>query len=180
MYEHMRLDTRDEEQVVAESRWPPNPLLIKGLVQVSMGSPPPVYNGGLLRAEVRYFDEEQRRPGLPADVAALVDEIAAERVGIQLVNLSGSATRKVVVQAGAFAEHHFGQVSFREESREGLERHAGLWLREERAWEDRQVMVDGRHFVVELPPSTSMSLSCGLRRFTHDPSCLLPWAAGAR
>jgi len=180
MYEHMRLDTRDEEQVVAESRWPPNPLLIKGLVQVSMGSPQPVYNGGLLRAEVRYFDEEQRRPGLPADVAALVDEIAADRVGVQLVNLSGSETRKVVVQAGAFAEHHFGQVSFREESREGLERHAGLWLREERAWEDKQVMVDGRHFVVELPPSTSMSLSCGLRRFAHDPSCILPWAAGAR
>lgn len=72
-----------------------------------MGAPPPVYNGGLLRATVRYFDADEKRPGLPADIAALVDEVAADRVGVEMVNLSGSQTRRVVVQAGAFGEHQF-------------------------------------------------------------------------
>ena len=175
MYEHMRLDRRDEAAIVAESRWPPNPVLVKGLVQVAMGAPPPVYNGGLLRATVRYFDADEKRPGLPADVAALVDEVAADRVGVELVNLSASQVRRVVVQAGAFGEHQFADVAYAEESREGLARHAGLWLREARPWEQKRVAVDARHFSVELPPATSIRLGCHLRRFAHAPSCALPW-----
>ena len=140
-----------------------------------MGAPPPVYNGGLLRATVRYFDADEKRPGLPADVAALVDEVAADRVGVELVNLSASQARRVVVQAGAFGEHQFADVAYAEESREGLARHAGLWLREERLWEQKRVAVDARHFSVELPPATSIRLGCHLRRFAHAPSCALPW-----
>ena len=100
--------------IVAESRWPPNPVLVKGLVQVAMGAPPPVYNGGLLRATVRYFDADEKRPGMPADVAALVDEVAADRVGVELVNLSASQVRRVVVQAGAFGEHQYADVAYAE------------------------------------------------------------------
>ena len=171
MYEHMRLDTRDEEAIIEESRWPPNPVVVKGLVQVTMGSPQPIYNGGLLRAQVRYFDEESGRPGLPEDVAALVDELASDRVGIHLHNLSGSETRTVLVQAGAFGEHGFLDIGFETESREGLDRHAALWLRDQKPWTKRQVRVDDRSFAVRLPPSTSIRLRCGLRRFAHDPSC---------
>ena len=140
-----------------------------------MGAPPPVYNGGLLRATVRYFDADEKRPGLPADVAALVDEVAADRVGVELVNLSASQARRVVVQAGAFGEHQFADVAYAEESREGLARHAGLWLREERPWEQKRGAVDARHFSVELPPATSIRLGCDLRRFAYAPSCASPW-----
>ena len=124
---------------------------------------------------MRDFDAYEKRPGLPADVAALVDEVAADRVGVELVNLSASQARRVVVQAGAFGEHQFADVAYAEESREGLARHAGLWLREERPWEQKRVAVDARHFSVELPPATSIRLGCHLRRFAHAPSCALPW-----
>ena len=91
MYEFMRHDSRDTTQIIADNRWPPNPVVTKGLAQVTMGSPQPIYNGGLLRATVRYFDMDCARPGLPKDVAALVDKLESDRVGIQIVNLSGTA-----------------------------------------------------------------------------------------
>ena len=112
MYEYMRHDSRDTAQIIAENRWPPNPVVTKGLTQVTMGSPQPIYNGGLLRATVRYFDLDQTRPGLPKDVSALVDKLGSDRVGIHLVNLSRTENRNVIVQAGAFGEHQFTQVKF--------------------------------------------------------------------
>ena len=175
MFESMRLDDRDEATIIEESRWPPNPVVVKGLTQVTMGSPQPVYNGGLLRGQVRYFDAERRRPGLPQDVAALVDEMGAERVGFELVNLSASQTREVLVQAGAYCEHEFTDAKWEEESREGLERHAGLWLNNERSWSQYTVSVDGPHLRVALPPSTSVRLLCGMRRFQNRPTYALPW-----
>ena len=49
-----------------------------------------------------YIDPERGRPGLPADVAALVDTVEPDRTGLQLVNLSATQTRRVIVQAGSF------------------------------------------------------------------------------
>ena len=177
MFESMRLDDRNEAAIIEESRWPPNPVVVKGLTQVTMGSPQPVYNGGLLRAQVRYFDAERRRPGLPEDVAALVDEVGADGVGIELVNLNASQTRMVTVQAGAYGEHEFTEATHQQESRDGLERHAGLWLNSERSWSQLTIPVDDRHFTVTLPPSTSIRLSCGLRRFQNRPTYALPWSS---
>ena len=42
----------------------------------------------MLHSFVRYFDAAERRPGLPADVAALVTGLADDRVDIELVNLN--------------------------------------------------------------------------------------------
>ena len=49
----------------------------------------------LLRARLRYFDLDRRRPGLPQDVAALVEKLEAERTVLQLVNLSAIQTRNL-------------------------------------------------------------------------------------
>lgn len=46
-----------------------------------MGSPQTVYNGGLLRATVRHYDPDRQRPGLPPDVAVLVDELGRRPSG---------------------------------------------------------------------------------------------------
>src|SRR5207247_3957806 len=56
--------------------------------QVMLGAPQTIYNGGLLRARVRYFDVARSRPGLPRDVSALVERLEAERTVVELVNLS--------------------------------------------------------------------------------------------
>ena len=112
--EAMERDTRTVQQIIDDNNWPPNPVIVKALIQTTMGSPAPLYNGGILRATVRYFDPCERRPGLPSDVSALVDELSADKVCIQLVNTGHSETRSLIVQAGAFGEHSFTDVSFDE------------------------------------------------------------------
>jgi hypothetical protein len=126
---------------------------------VVLGAPQSVYNGGLLRATVRYFDSDLGRPGLPRNVAALVDELKSDKAGIQLVNLDRTETRRLIVQAGAFGEHQFTEVRYQEGDGAG----------------DRIASVDGKYFAVELPPSTSVRIEAGMQRFANDPTYAFPW-----
>ncbi len=178
MFEFMRRDPRDVAQIVADNKWPPNPVVTKGLTQVTMGSPQPVYNGGLLRATVRHFDPDRARPGLPKDVAALVDKLESDRVGIELVNLSRTEIRNVIVQAGAFGEHQFTEVRFQETSQEGLAQNPYAWLRGENSQTKKVVSIDAKYFAVQLPPSTHIRLEVGMRRFVNQPSYAFPWYGG--
>lgn len=165
-------DDRDFDTILFDNRWPPdpadpderdgngeqaNPIVMKGLTQVAMGAPPTYYYGGLLRATLRYFDQDRGRPGLPLDVAAHVGELKDDGASVQLVNTGCRATRKVIVQAGAFGEHSFTEASYSDSAGE------------------KTVPLGGRHVVVELPPSTSIRLRLGLKRFDNDPSYAFPW-----
>ena len=76
-------------------------MTTEALVQLTMGCPQVIYYGGIPNARLRYFDGDRKRPGLPADTAALVDRIEPSRVGVHLVNLHHTETRRVVLQAGA-------------------------------------------------------------------------------
>ena len=134
-----------------------------------LGAPGTVYNGGLLRATVRYFDPGagvqgtgfgvQPRAGLPKDCAALVDKLGADIVGVQLVNLSRNESRRVTVQAGAFGEHEFTNVTYRMEGQDG----------------PSTMPVNAKRFTIELPPSTTLRVEAGLRRFANQPSYAFPW-----
>ena len=158
-YREMREDERTHLEVIATNRIPSQPVLTKGLTQVTLGAPQSIYNGGLLRATVRYFDRDRARPGLPPEVAALVDELGPETVGIQLVNTSRGETRNLVVQAGAFGEHQFTRIECGEEGGDG-----------------RGVQpVEAKYFGVELPPSTAIRVKAGLDRFANTPSYAFPW-----
>ena len=88
-----------------------NPISVEGLLQLTMGAPLFMYNGGLLQARLRYFDLQRRRPGLPADVAALVEGLSDEGAVVQLANLSPTEEREFIVQAGAMGEHRFTSVA---------------------------------------------------------------------
>ena len=99
-------------------------------------------------------------------------------VGIQLVNTGTSATRTVIVQAGAFGEHRFTVVRYREERRAASERDPRAWMRGERVHTDRTVPVDGTYFAVRLPPATRIRLDVGLRRFVNRPTYAFPWHGG--
>ena len=174
-FDKIRLDDRTVEEIVTTNFFPPNPVFTKGLTQVTMGAPQSVYNGGLLRATVRYYDRDTARPGLPRDVAALVDKLESDAVGIQLVNLSTTETRNAIVQAGAFGEHQFTGLKYREMSQEELRQNPYLWLRSDREYAEKETSVNGKYFAVELPPSTSVRVEVGLRRFVNDPSYAFPW-----
>ena len=163
-YEEIRNENRNQEDLIRNNKQPPNPVFTKGLTQVTMGAPQAVYCGGLLRATVRYYDRNKNRPGLPPDVASLVDTLKADRVGIRLVNLNHCETRRVIVQAGAFGEHLFNTVEFFEEK--GM---AGDSKRK------KSIPVNGQYFSVELPPSTSIRLDIGLNRFVNRPGYAFPF-----
>ena len=150
-------DDRDVAEIIAANEEPPNPVFTKVLTQTMLGSPHSVYHGGLLRGTVRYFDKDQVRPGLPADVGALVDSLAADGVGIQLVNLNRNEARNLIVQAGAFGEHQFTTIQ------QG----------------DTTTNVNGQYFEVRLPPSTTVRVQAGLNRFANDPSYAFPWHGGS-
>ena len=167
MFRFMKGDSRDVSQIIAENRWPPNPVVTKGLTQVTMGSPQPVYNGGLLRAQVRYFDPEDARAGLPRDVAALVDKLEPNETGIQLVNLNRTESRNVIVQAGAFGEHQFTQIQFKEVNLDESKPEVGATT--------RTAPVNAKYFAVELPPSTSIRLDANMERFVNQPCYAFPW-----
>ena len=158
-YQQIRLDERTSYEMITTNRFPFQSVLTKGLTQVTMGAPQSIYNGGLLRATVRYFDRDLARPGLPRDVAALVDTLGPEGVGIQLVNTDREETRTLIVQAGAFGEHEFTQIRYHEKDRDG----------------DTVTPMNGKYFAVQLPPSTSIRVEAGLRRFVNKPSYAFPW-----
>ena len=189
MIEAMRQDDRDVETIIRENHWPPqhpeyperhdygceaaNPLVMKGLTQVTTGAPQNLYNGGLQRGSVRYFDVDRARPGLPPDVAALVNKLGPTVTGLQLANVSTTAKRRLIVQAGVFGEHQFTEV--RVLNRTGTESilNPQSWLAESKTDSESIVQVGGRHFTVELPPSTSVRLEAGVKRFANRPSYAL-------
>ncbi len=140
-----------------------NPVLGAALGQMTMGAPFPCYNGGLLMARLRYFDADAGRPGLPPDVAALVERLAADHTVVELVNTSAAHRRQVIVQAGAYAEHCVEQVSA-----------APLAGAEPAVASPPPLRVDGTWFEVELPPATGVRLSLAMRCFVRPPTYAWP------
>ena len=151
-----------------------NPVTSEALVQLTLGAPQPIYNGGLLIADLRYFDAERRRPGLPDAVGALVDEVDADRIRVRLVNLDGNAARRLVIQAGAMAEHRFSEARYTVRTSDypgAIEDYCEPPLRQALD----TTAVDGKHLEVELPPATDITIELGLQRFVDDPSYSYPW-----
>ena len=161
--ETIRHEKRTVEERLQVNAFPPNPIVAKGLTQLTTGAPQSVFNGGLLRSTVRYFDCDAQRPGMPADVAALVDHLSADSVGVQLVNCNRYESRRLIVQAGAFGEHTFTDVRS-ESAQEG----GGPTV----------TAVNGQYVAIDLPPSTQIRLDAGLSRFSNQPSYAFPWHGG--
>ena len=130
-----------------------NPVVTEALVQLTTGAPQAIYWGGLSRGRVRYFDPEQRRPGLPEDVAALVTGLQAGGMSLRLVNLHPAAWREVIVGAGSFGEHRFTQVA------------AG----------EQRIEVGEPYFTARLAPGSELELEIGMERFCQSPTYAFPW-----
>jgi hypothetical protein len=190
MLQAMREDPRDTERIIQDNHWPPvhpeyperldyaceaaNPLVLKGLTQVTTGAPQNIYNGGLQRGSVRYFDVDRNRPGLPLDVAALVNQLKPDMTGLQLVNTSTTASRRLIVQAGVFGEHQFTDARVLTSRGTASILNPLGWLAESKTTVASIVPVNGKYFAVELPPSTSVRIEAGVKRFANQPSYLSP------
>jgi len=142
-----------------------NPVVTEVLTQLTTGAPAPIYYGGLAVARVVYGDADVGRPGLPPDVAALVSGgvmNSGSDVQVELINL-GSHERRVVVQAGAFAEDQITEATYLagDNSYPG-DQHAYdvPQLVEQR----HKIRLDDSRLVVSLPPLSRQTLNLTVSR----------------
>jgi hypothetical protein len=159
--EMIREDKQDHKTYNIHHWQQRNPVITEALIQLTLGAPQVVYNGGLLMARLMYFDFKRKRPGLPEDVAALVEKLEAERTVLQLVNLSPIENREVVVQAGAFGEHQFTQVKYQ--------------IQMDGQVKDQMMAVNDKCFHVQLAPGVQITLDIGMKRFLNNPTYAFPW-----
>ena len=107
----------------------------------------------VLHSRLRHFDPDNNRAGLPEDVAALVHELADDSVKVTLVNLSPTAPRNLVLQAGGYAEHQITGI-------EGVE---------------APPEINGTALTVRLEPGSGQTLTLHMQRFANAPNLTFPW-----
>lgn len=149
----IRADRTSPEKRLADNMLDFNPAATDSLVRLMLGALVPGREGGLLNARLRYFDPERRRAGVPEDVAALVSELGDRRTVVTLVNLSATAPRTVIVQAGAYAEHQFASVE----------------------WNGRARSLNAPDVTVQLAPGAGAKVTFATRRYVNRPTVVFPW-----
>lgn len=107
----------------------------------------------VLHSRLRYFDPEERRSGLPQDVAALVEKMTDDSVVVSLVNTNQVEARTVDVQAGGYAEHQFTGVT----------------------WDGGEKDLDSNVLTVRLEPGSGTKLTFTMKRYANQPSLVQPW-----
>ena len=144
------------------------PVTTEALVQLTMGCPQVIYYGGIPNARLCYYDADCERSGLPSDTAALVDRIEPSRVGVHLVNLHHTEARRVVVQAGALAEHAFRSVSY-DTTDTPYPGATGAYAAQRAAVRTESAQIGGSRLLVVLPPATRIHLDLEMSRHVNRP-----------
>lgn len=137
------------------------PIYFESLVQLTLGGPMHISHGGLQHARVRYFDSQEKRPGLPQGVSALVEALTADSVTLQLCNTSLFDEREVVIQAGSFGEHEF--TSAQRINADGC------------PVPGSQIELEGKWLAVQLAQGSGIRLQLGMKRYVNSPSYEMPW-----
>ncbi len=155
--ERIRTDITTPDTRLADWAQQNNPVTTTQLVQLMTGGQR-VDEGmdrlfGILHCQVRYFDPENRRAGIPQDVAALVTAIDRTATHVTLVNVNQIEPREVVVQTGAYGEHQCVKVVVG----------------------DTEYPVDSRYFSVLLKPGAGAELVISSNRFANMPTMAFPW-----
>jgi hypothetical protein len=154
----MRADTTTPDTRLADDPLPFNPATVANLVRLAMGG---LHHGNhtlVLHARLRYFDPDRRRPGLPDDVAALVETMAGDETVVSLVNVSPVHSRRVIVQAGAYGEHEFTTATAASGS----------------------LTVNDRHLAVVLAPGAGARIKLGMKCYAHPPTLTWPLVMNGR
>ena len=129
---------------------------VAALINLTMGGPDPggSTHGPLpLNVQVRHFDPDRKRAGLPEDVGALVEGFSADSVTLTLVNSHPFREKQVTVQMGAYGEHTATTVTVG----------------------DTVTPVNASSFTVKLAPGSGETLTIGVRRYTNQPTLAFPW-----
>ncbi|WNR42965.1 hypothetical protein [Paenibacillus roseipurpureus] len=140
------------------------PLYYEGLLQMTLGAPMHISHGGLQHARVRYYDSIVRRPGLPQDVAALVDALSDDNMTLTVINVSEFESREIIIQAGSFGEHQF----------------TGYEMYNAQGDLCGQGVLDSKWLHVKLASGSGAKLKLSMRRYVNTPSYETPWTGEYR
>jgi hypothetical protein len=149
----MKADASTPDTRLADDSMRFNPATVANLIRLTMGG---IHQGNrtlVLHARLRYFDPEARRPGLPADVAALVEKLTADETVLTLVNVSPLHARRLIVQAGAYGEHQFSTAIVGSDT----------------------ITVNGPRLEVVLDPGSGAQIKLGTKRYARQPNLAWPW-----
>jgi hypothetical protein len=140
-----------------------NPATVSTLINLMEGgihigrpgwsSNSPNTGGSLHYARLRYFDPDKRRPGIPQDVAALVQSLTDDSATLTLVNVNPTQSRTVTIQGGAYGEHQILAVS------QG----------------NAMTSVNARALSVRLAPGAGAALRLQMKRYANPPTLNFPW-----
>jgi len=151
--EQIRNDASTPDTRLADDPMANNPASVVSLIELALGGLHPGRSGSGLFCRLRYFDPGKQRAGLPDDVAALIDKLTADEVSVSLVNVSAIHPRRVIVQAGGYAEHRFTSVTI-----------AG-----------KTQPLDGAHVTVQLAPGAGQRMTFALKPYSQSPTLAMPW-----
>ena len=152
--ERLRADMSTPDTRLCDDMNGLNPAQTDILTSLMLGGLEPGHCGYPLHARVRYFDPERRRPGLPEDIAALVETLSAGEATVSLVNLDQVRGRTVIVQGGAYGEHRVTGVTV----------------------DGRTTPVNRSSFSVRLAPGCGARLVVRADRYANQPTFAFPWA----
>ena len=130
-----------------------NPVSTYTLFNLICGGIGPLWQSTALLCEVWPYDPDRGRPGLPPDVALVVDSITADAIGVQVVNVSQTEPRRIVLQAGAYGENH--------------------WVAARRR--GKKHPIDNNYFTIQLEPGAGGRLVLERDRLAHRPGTGVPW-----
>ena len=150
----LRQDKTTPDTRLADDPMKYNPASITSLLQLMTGGMHPGHCGSVLHARLRYFDPVNRRAGIPDGVSALVEKLTDDSVTVVLVNTNQLSSREVIIQAGAYGEHTFREVTSGEST----------------------TSVNAPHLLVRLQPGCGSRLVFSMSRYSRRPTLAFPWA----
>lgn len=149
----MRQDTTTPDARLSDDMNHLNPATTESLTELMLGGLPTGRVGYPLHCRLRYFDAEQRRAGIPPDVAALVEAMTADSVTVSLVNTSPIREHTLAVQGGGYGEHQFVSA----------------------ALDGQSIAIENNAFEVRLAPGCGGRLTIKMRRYANPPTFAFPW-----
>lgn len=141
-----------------------NPVTTEALAGLTLGSPNPIYNGGLLHAKLLFEDIDVSRQGLPADTAALVTSVTSDRIEVTLVNLDPVNARRLRVHGGAFDELVFQDVIARQSDDPNYPGMVGTKSRPRVATRATTTSHRSSSIDIELAPGTQLEMALNYTR----------------
>ena len=151
--ERLRADMSTPDTRLCDDMNGLNPAQTDVLTSLMLGGLEPGHCGYPLHARVRYFDPERRRPGLPEDVAALVETLSGGEATVSLVNLDQVRGHTVIVQGGAYGEHRVTGVTV----------------------DGRTTPANRSSFSARLAPGCGAKLVVKADRYANQPTFAFPW-----